>query len=226
MYKLYRITNTINGKSYIGITKLSVGERWNIHISNSKDPKYPLHYAIAKYGPDAFTLSVIKEHADRVVISALEEPTIQLLETHITQHGYNVAKGGYGGDLGPEANLKRSTTIKNYSPERKAEVKENLRLRNLGRTKDTDLGRLAQSEKIKGNKFGQGIPHDQETKEKISNANRGKVRSPESIEKYKKAAKMRGAPWFKGKTISCLCCKRSWDIGNYSQHIRKKHELQ
>ena len=38
---------------------------------------------------------------------------------------------------------------------------------------------------------------------------------------YRNAAKMRGAKHFAGKKISCLCCHRDWDIGNYAQHIRK-----
>lgn len=225
MYKLYQITNTVNGKSYIGITKLSIIERWNTHISNSRKPKYPLHHAIAKYGSISFTITLLEENKDRKVISSLEEPTIQRLRSHITQHGYNVAKGGYSGDLGSDAQHKRIETIRNFSPERKAEHKERLHQRNLGKTKENDTGRLLQSEKIKGNKFRKGIAHDVESRLKISKANKGKVRSPESIEKYRKAAKIRGASHFAGKKISCLCCQKDWDMGNYTQHIRKNKNV-
>ena len=221
MYKLYQITNTINRKSYIGITKMTIQERWNIHLSNSRNPKYPLHSAIAKYGSEHFTVTLVEESEDRKYISELEEPTIQRLSTHITSCGYNVAKGGYGGDMGPEANAKRKETIKNWSPERVADHKERLHLRNLGRTKNTDAGRLAQSEKIKGNSFRKGIPHSAEDRAKISLGNKGKVRSQDAIQNYKKAAIIRGASQFVGKRISCLCCKREWDIGNYSQHITR-----
>jgi group I intron endonuclease len=225
MYKLYQITNTVNGKSYIGITKLSVEERWKIHKSNAKNPKYPLHFAIAKYGHELFTIKLLKENKDRSFISSLEEPTIQQLKTHITEQGYNVAKGGYGGNLGPESIKKRIETINNYSPEKKAKYKERLQNRNLGKTKENDLGRLAQSNKIKGNTFRKDIPHDIESKLKISKGNTGKIRSPNSIENYRKAAKIRGAAHFAGKKISCLCCKRDWDIGNFTQHIRKNKNV-
>jgi len=221
MYKLYQITNTINGKSYIGITKLSIQERWNIHLSNSRKPKYPLHHAIVKYGAESFIVTLLEENEDRKYISELEEPTIQRLRTHIIQHGYNVAKGGYGGDMGPEATAKRIETINNYSPERKAEYKERLRNRNLGRTKETDTGRMAASEKIKGNSFRKGIPHSSEDRAKISLGNKGKVRSQEAIQNYKKAAIIRGASHFVGKRIGCLCCHKEWDIGNYTQHITR-----
>lgn len=227
MYKLYQITNTINGKSYIGITKLSVEERWNIHKSNAKKPVYPLYFAIAKYGCDAFKVQLLEENEDRSHISSLEEPTIQRLRTHITQHGYNVAKGGYGGDLGPEAQLKRLETIKNYSPEQKAEYREKLRQRNLGKTKENDAGRLAHSKKMQGNSFRKGILHDEVTKSKISVGNKGKERSEHARQNYSKSAKIRGTgSHLQGKKISCTCCKREWDLGNFTQHIRKnKHVI-
>lgn len=222
MYKLYQITNTVNGKSYIGITKLSITERWNVHISNSKKPKYPLHLAIGKYGSHSFTITLLEENEDRSHISSIEEPTIQRLKTHITQHGYNVAKGGFGGDLGQEAQLKRLETIKNYSPERKAELRKRLQKRNLGKTKDNDAGRLSQSEKIKGNKFRKDIPHDDTSKQKISAGNKGKVRTETSRQHYSNSAKIRGTgPQLQGKKVSCICCQRDWDLGNFTQHIRK-----
>jgi group I intron endonuclease len=222
MYKLYQITNTVNRKSYIGITKLTINQRWNVHISNSRNPKYPLHLAISKYGPDSFTLTLLEESQDRKVISELEEPTIQRLNTHITQHGYNVAKGGYGGDLGPVAAAKRIETIKNYSPERKAKHQDKLRLRNLGKTKENDAGRLSQSEKIKGNSFRKNIPHTPESSLKISRANTGKIRSKSSRQQYSKIAKLRGTgSQLQGKKISCICCKREWDLGNFTQHIKR-----
>jgi len=59
MHKLYQITNTVNGKSYIGITKLDVTQRFAIHASSARTPKYPIQYAIAKYGEDNFTVKKI-----------------------------------------------------------------------------------------------------------------------------------------------------------------------
>jgi group I intron endonuclease len=222
MYKLYQITNTVNEKSYIGITKLSINERWNVHVSNSRKPKYPLHFAIAKYGQEVFNIKLLEENEDRRFISSLEEPTIQQLKTHITQQGYNVAKGGYGGDLGSESNTKRIETINNFSPERKAEYKDRLQKRNLGKTKETDLGRLSQSNKIKGNTFRKDIPHDSDSKLKISRGNKGKVRSENARQNYSNTAKIRGTgPQLQGKKVSCLCCSREWDLGNFTKHIRK-----
>jgi len=220
MYKLYQITNTVNEKSYIGITKLSINERWQVHISNSRKPKYPLHYAIAKYGSELFSITLLEENADRKHISDLEEHTIQRLKTHISENGYNVAKGGYGGDLGTVANDKRKSTVKNLSPEQKQQWTNNLSKVRIGKKHSNQTKeKLSRLQKDRG---GYGPEnHSIQTKEKISKGNTGKIRSPESIEKYRKAAKIRGAKHFAGKKISCLCCNREWDLGNFTQHIRK-----
>jgi group I intron endonuclease len=221
MYKLYQITNTVNGKSYIGITKLTINERWNVHISNSRNPKYPLHLAISKYGPDSFTLTLLEENQDRKVISELEEPTIQRLNTHITQHGYNVAKGGYGGDLGPDANDKRKQTIRNLSSEQKQQWVTNLGRAQQGKKRSNHTKeKLSRLQKDRG---GYGPEnHSSETKEKISKGNTVKVRSEKARQTYSEIAKLRGTgPQLQGKKVSCLCCNREWDLGNFTQHIRK-----
>ncbi len=220
MYKLYKITNTVNHKLYVGITKLAIAQRWAKHLKDSISPKYPLHHAILKYGSENFTVELLEESPDRAYISGLEEPTIQKCNSR--EHGYNIAKGGYGGDLGPEATAKRLETIKNWSDEKKAEYKKKLHERNLGKTKDTDAGRLSQSEKIKGNAFRKGIPHDDESKEKISLSNKGKTRSEKARLNYKKNATIRGTgPHLQGKKVGCICCHKEWDLGNFSQHIKR-----
>ena len=111
MHKLYKITNTVNLKSYIGITKSTLTERWNEHLRDSRCPFYPLHCAIQKYGEHNFIIELLEESENRNYISEKEDSTLDLHQSRITQHGYNVAKGGYGGDLGKIANKKRRETM-------------------------------------------------------------------------------------------------------------------
>lgn len=225
MYKLYQITNMVTKRSYIGITKLSIQERWNHHLSKSKKPKYPLHFAIAKYGAAHFTITILNETTDRKYIGELEEQTIQLLETHISKNGYNVAVGGYGGNLGPDANNKRKETIKNLSPEKKLEWSQNLSKSRLGKEHSTETkSKMSSLQKDKG---GYGPEnHSIDTKLKISKNNTGKVRSDLSRQKYSNSAKLRGTgPQLQGKKVSCICCKKEWDLGNFTQHIRKNKNV-
>lgn len=226
MYKLYKITNIVNNKAYIGITKSSLIQRWTEHLRDSVNPIYPLHLAIRKYGSDNFKMELLQESVDRDEISLSEDPVIELYQTRIYQHGYNVAKGGYGGDLGPIANQKRRQTLLSKTDEEIAlwVAKRNVTI--AGRTKENHKGKLSQSIKMIGNRFAEGLIHTDDTKKIISLAN-----SKPKKEKTKKlmsqsAIKNNNGARFAGKKISCLCCKKDWDLGNYTQHIRRKHELQ
>jgi group I intron endonuclease len=225
MYKLYKITNTVNQKLYIGITKLTIEQRWSVHIEHSKNPRYPLQHAIKKYGPSNFQIELLEESDDRAYISELEEPTI--LKYNSRKNGYNVATGGYGGDLGPEAAEKRRRTILTRSVEEKNRLAKQQRIRQTGKTKENDLGRKSQAEKIKGNQFAAGLKHSAETKAVISAANK-KPKSRITRQKMSDSAIINdNGKRFEGYNSCCLCCKREFNKGNLVQHLRRmnKNEL-
>lgn len=56
---IYKITNKVNGKSYIGQTRYTLEFRWRQH-QHKKDNTY-FHNAIKKYGVDNFTLEILEE---------------------------------------------------------------------------------------------------------------------------------------------------------------------
>ena len=59
---IYKITNKINGKSYIGQTRKTIEKRFNEHFSDRyRKMKSPLHRAFNKYGIKSFELSLICE---------------------------------------------------------------------------------------------------------------------------------------------------------------------
>jgi group I intron endonuclease len=55
---IYKITNNINGKMYIGKTK-NIEKRLKQHINSSKRKKTKLYCAINKYGFNNFTIDII-----------------------------------------------------------------------------------------------------------------------------------------------------------------------
>ena len=60
---IYKITNIINQKSYIGLTTRTVEEHWQEHLramQNYKE-KRPLYSALYKYGISNFTVETIEE---------------------------------------------------------------------------------------------------------------------------------------------------------------------
>jgi len=180
MYKLYKITNKINNKLYIGITKLELSHRFDIHCSKAKNPKYPIQHAIVKYGRGNFEIELILENESKQYVSDLEEPTINEYKSHIDENGYNVAKGGYGGDLGEDANRRRRETIANKSEEEKAIIKK-IATENSSKPFAERMGaekaakireKMSQKQKLAG---GYGPKkHRDETKTKMSKASLGK----------------------------------------------------
>ena len=219
MHKLYKITNKVNQKLYIGITKLSLAQRWAKHLKDSADPKYPLHRAIRKYGAENFAIDLLEESTDRKIISEKEEPTILALNTRAG--GYNVAKGGYGGDLGPEANAKRRATIAARPKATKDRLSAMQRQRQLGRTYSEELkAKLSVLQKARGG-YGPS-KHSQDTKKKMSIARLGKEKSQKTRQLMSQSAIINhNGARFNGRRACCLCCRKDWDIGNFTQHIKR-----
>jgi group I intron endonuclease len=91
----YLITNLVNGKRYIGITKM-IEHRWMIHKKTAKkSPKWAIHLAMAKYGIDNFEFSEVACAKSWNDLCELEKELIQQYGTYAPR-GYNMTKGGAG----------------------------------------------------------------------------------------------------------------------------------
>jgi group I intron endonuclease len=91
---IYRVTNKVNGKSYIGQTTLTLAQRWACHITSRE--KAPLARAIRKYGREAFTLDTLCECDSREMLDAAEIDWIARASTKAPK-GYNLKDGGNAG---------------------------------------------------------------------------------------------------------------------------------
>lgn len=94
---IYKITNKINQKSYIG-QSICISHRWARHKQDAfnKEEKvyeYPLYRAIRKYGLDNFDFSIIEECKESE-LNEKEQYWIQYYDTYNT--GYNLTLGGDG----------------------------------------------------------------------------------------------------------------------------------
>lgn len=90
---VYKITNKINGKFYIGKTVSTVEDRFRRHIYSSSTSTTYLHSAIRKYGPQNFEVVVIERAADKKQLCEMEKRWIAELSPP-----YNLTQGGEGGD--------------------------------------------------------------------------------------------------------------------------------
>lgn len=88
---IYKITNKVNGKSYIGQTRYTVEFRWRQH-QHKKDGTH-FHLAIAKYGAENFTVETLEE----CEIAELDSREIFYIAKYDTyNNGYNSSTGGDG----------------------------------------------------------------------------------------------------------------------------------
>ena len=91
---IYKITNNINGKIYIGKTEFSVEKRFKEHCQDYKKREFekrPLYSAMNKYGIDNFTIETI-EKTDNP--EEREKYWIEYYGSFKT--GYNATMGGDG----------------------------------------------------------------------------------------------------------------------------------
>lgn len=96
---IYKITNLINNKIYIGQTCKNESSRWQEHIWHAyNDPQNDAPYlcaAIKKYGRENFTHEILAEVEDKE-LNQKEKEYIALYNSTDRTIGYNIALGGDG----------------------------------------------------------------------------------------------------------------------------------
>ena len=117
---IYRLTNTINGKMYIGLTTKSLEQRWRGHMSSAtRGSRYHLHAAIRKYGQDAFICQILEETTTELM-NDRERHWITTLSPQ-----YNMTAGGEGMlNPAPEIRAKMAAASRGrtFSPETRAKI--------------------------------------------------------------------------------------------------------
>lgn len=112
---IYKITNLINNKVYIGQSK-HIYRRWAQHRSDSKTKEMPLYRAMRKYGIENFKFEIIKE-CKIEELSYYEDFYINEYNSYIPNgYNYNKAETHFTNILIPEKylyikELLKTTTI-------------------------------------------------------------------------------------------------------------------
>lgn len=150
---IYKITNKINGKCYIGQTVQDFHKRISQHKSDSlvDSTGMPIHRAIKKYGWDNFVCEIICECSD---IDDLNDKEIQCITEcgSMVPSGYNICEGGKSGG-------KRIFTDEHI---------ENLKAAQQKRSKDT-WGPLSEGTKQKMSDAKKGAKREQFSDEWLEN---------------------------------------------------------
>lgn len=181
---VYVIENLENGKKYIGqTTRLDLSERFREHCGNSTTSVCPkLRNAIKKYGKDCFIIEPLwtSNICDQ---QELDNKEIEMIEKYDTlnPNGYNLTKGGMGGRHSDETKIliseksKQAWDLKGdqYRKERK------------------ERGRTEESKQKVSETLKELFKNNTELREKISQGNKGKKRTEESLERYRQASQKR-----------------------------------
>lgn len=121
---IYKITNKVNGKCYIGQTKYSLSNRINKHFRYVKNgSKTYIHNALRKHGQKNFIWEVIEECKTADELNEMEFHYVKQYKSYWKENGYNLSYGGDGnGGLYGEVN---GMFGKNHSKETIKKMKKN-----------------------------------------------------------------------------------------------------
>lgn len=95
--EVYKITNKLTNKVYIGITNQGSGARYRHHWYESRigEPS-PIHRSMAKYGEENFTLEIIDFADTYDELKEKEKYWIKRYNSTDRSIGYNLTEGGDG----------------------------------------------------------------------------------------------------------------------------------
>jgi group I intron endonuclease len=193
---IYKITNIINNKCYIGETKKNNPEcRWNEHKSKiNKGIGCPrLQYAVKKYGIENFKFDIL--------IICFDEDRYKFEKEYIKKYnslapnGYNLTPGGEGGGFyGKKHNIKSKDKIKKSLTEiyKDSELRKKISCRNKIIMNSEDMKikikeALKNSEKYKNAKKGNinKNKHTSETIDKLKNITHNYFNDDKNIIKHR-----------------------------------------
>ena len=92
---VYKATNKLNGKIYIGMTSNTMEHRRQQHIyaSSSNGKKYAFQLAIEKHGKDNFEWEVLFKSDNRQILFKKEDELIKENKSFLQKIGYNLSAG-------------------------------------------------------------------------------------------------------------------------------------
>lgn len=152
---IYKATNKINGKCYIGQTRHSLEHRKAAHLRCAKKGVETHFYqAIRKYGEENFEWEIICSANDKKRLNELETFYIQKYDS--IKHGYNMVDGGDNNIMDIESVKTKHDAIM-QSPEMRKRISDTMKRKIANGEFFTDEHRRKLSESAKGNhNFGSG----------------------------------------------------------------------
>lgn len=148
---IYVITNTLNGKQYVGQTIQTLAQRFRAHCwlsSGAGGKRMPIALAMHKYGAEHFRIEVLCTCSSQADLDAMELHYATALNTFVP-NGYNLRAGNGRGSVAPEVVEKLRTSNRG----KKASEKTRRKLSELHRGK-----KLSEATRAKLSRYWKGKP--------------------------------------------------------------------
>lgn len=192
---VYKITNNLNGKAYIGQTINSIQERFRTHCGVYSEGKCPaLWSAIQRHGKDNFTIEVLWSEAG-CTKEELDKKEIEMIAVHNTRspNGYNLMEGGHSSRHHEESRKKISDAKKKLWEEKGDEIRAKIRERGVSeetrnRMSEGCIRKYQERPELKEyTKSREGTTHTEETRAKMVEAWKRRREKPEYSDTIEKA---------------------------------------
>jgi group I intron endonuclease len=186
---IYKISNIVNGKTYIGQTvQQNPKMRWYDHCARTrKGVNHPLCNAINKYGMENFIWEVI-DHA-----SSLD--ALNMLEQHYVKH-YNSINEGYNIRHAGGNKIHNSSSIEKMRESQKA-----AHARRKAEGRDGGWKRIDGGPMLGKSHPGKGTKRTQEQIERIKAGQQNMLNSEKGFEYRRKQSENSKRMWAKRKTM-------------------------
>lgn len=190
---IYKITNLINNKIYIGLTTRTIEIRKKEHKSDAFTRSFnlPLHRAIRKYGFENFEWSIIDTASSNEELNEKEIYWINYYDSTNKTKGYNHKEGGSSGKHLEESveKIKKALRSRVFKESTREKLKKNKPPLHTGKKRSQEtLDKMSKAQKGKKQpphvleairKSNIGRKHSEEEKLKRNNALRGRIKSLE-----------------------------------------------
>lgn len=192
-----------NDKVYVGITQKKVLARWGKDGAGYKTQQL-FWRAIQKYGWDNIRHEIVAENLSKEEACQMEINLIAKYKSNNPDYGYNIS---FGGDVVQFGLTRTEEQRKHISEGHKGIALTDSQIDNLN-----DI-----HEKLKD------VPRSEEVKAKISQANRGKVRTEEMRKRMSEAQKLRYAKAGKKSDVVVSSGKgKYWEGKSRSEETKRK----
>jgi len=212
---VYRITNLVNGKFYIGSSN-KLMRRYRRHKKDLKNDYHPnqlLQRAYNKYGEDNFSFEVLEYIEDKELARSVEQRYLDFMRPFDREIGYNICLDSRG-----LSGVKRSKEWCEFM----GNVHRGKTVSKETRNKIGDANRNPSAEKRKamgagniGNKYRLGKPMSDKVKAALLKANLGKKFSEDRKARMSFEMKLKNV----SKVICPHCNKEGGEHGMKSTHF-------